>query len=244
MSADNTLFSDLNDPRKASNLTITTATYIVSDLHLGNTHFHRDNFLKWLDALPEDAHLVLNGDIVDKPEDALPPDDEAVLERLIVEAEGRCVTWLHGNHDADFVLDRPSKIEFVERWSVEDQLLVVHGDQLDGVMPKHGVFKAAFNALHKFRIRLGFPDVHVAHYAKKWGFLYRVLNEHVTRRAVAAAEAEGFAAITCGHTHAPMDVTHRGCRYLNTGAWTEEPHHFVTVEDSDISFHVFASGRA
>ena len=72
--------------------------------------------------------------------------------------------------------------------------------------------------------------MHVAQYAKKWGALYRVLNDHVAGKAIRLAETHGFAAITCGHTHSAMDLERDGRRYFNTGAWTEEPHYYLRVE--------------
>ena len=50
----------------------------------------------------------------------------------------------------------------------------------------------------------------MAEYAKTWGLLYRVLNERVAHNAVLVAEQSGFEAITCGHTHAAMDIKQGG----------------------------------
>lgn len=211
-----------------------TASYIVSDLHLGNAYFDRQAFLSWLDSLPRGARLVLNGDTIDDPRDPLPEAHRKVLERLVTESAQRPVVWVYGNHDEDLSLDDTGQIEFVDRWSLDQRLLALHGDELDSVMPKHGLFKATFKFFHKIRIALGFPDVHVAHYAKKWGYLYRVLNEHVARRAVRAAGELGFEAVVCGHTHAAMDIEVDGRRYLNTGAWTEKPHCYVRADGEGI----------
>jgi UDP-2,3-diacylglucosamine pyrophosphatase LpxH len=41
--------------------------------------------------------------------------------------------------------------------------------------------------------------------------------------AVACAAANGFQAVTCGHTHYAEDSVCDGIRYVNTGAWTEMP---------------------
>ena len=219
-------------------------TYIVSDLHLGSAYFRRENFVRFLDAMPAQAGLVLNGDTIDEPGDPLSTEHEAVVRRLVAESYQRPVVWVHGNHDESVALDDPGRIQFVRRWTVDDTLLVLHGDQLDGIMPKHGLFKSVFKKFHRLRIRLGFPDVHVAHYAKRWSFLYRVLNEHVARRAIDAARWEGFCTVTCGHTHAPMELDREGHRYLNTGAWTEEPNHYVSVtEGGQIKLQVFPNGK-
>ncbi len=220
-------------------------TYIVSDLHLGSSYFRRENFVRFLDGLPPGVSLVLNGDTIDEPGDPLQADHEAVIHRLVAESRQRPVIWVHGNHDESFVLDDSGQVQFARNWAVADVLLVLHGDQLDGIMPKHGLFKTVFKKFHRLRVRLGFPDVHVANYAKRWDFLYRVLNEHVARRAIDAARREGFLAVTCGHTHAPMDWEHDGHRYLNTGAWTEEPNHYVSVTEggSKVELRVFPNGN-
>ena len=220
-------------------------TYIVSDLHLGSSYFRRENFVRFLDTLPAGARLVLNGDILDEPGDPLSPEHAAVVRRLVAESYERPVVWVHGNHDESVALDDPGRIQFVRRWAVDDTLLVLHGDQLDGIMPRHGLFRSLFKKLHRLRIRLGFADVHVAHYAKRWSLLYRVLNEHVARRAIDAARREGFGAVTCGHTHAPMEWERDGHRYLNTGAWTEEPNHYVSVTEGGdkVELQVFANGK-
>jgi hypothetical protein len=106
-------------------------------------------------------------------------------------------------------------------------------------MPRHGLFRAVFKILHRCLILAGFPNVHVALYAKKWGFLYRVLNDHVAGKAIREAEARGFAAITCGHTHAAMELKRAGRRYLNTGCWTEEPHYYLRVQGERVDLCVF-----
>jgi UDP-2,3-diacylglucosamine pyrophosphatase LpxH len=217
-------------------------TYIVSDLHIGSPYFRQEAFLQFLDGLPEGARLVLNGDTLDEPGEPLSAAHAAVVQRLVDESQRRDLVWIHGNHDESVDLTETGRIRFARRWQVEDRLLVVHGDQLDGVMPKHGLFKRVFKKVHRLRIRLGFPDVHVAHYAKRFPLLYRVLSDHVARRAIDAARQEGFAAVTCGHTHDPMERELDGRRYLNTGAWTEEPHHYVAVTDEAVQLKVFANG--
>ena len=214
-------------------------TFIVSDLHLGSEHFYQREFLSWLDGLPEDAQLILNGDTIDDPRRALGSAHEAVLERLVRESHKRSLVWVYGNHDAGLVLDDPGRICFVERWEIGRRLLVVHGDDFDQIMPRHGLFKTAFRFLHELRSTLGFSRVHVAEYAKKWAFFYRVLNEHVAQNALAAARSQGFEAVTCGHTHAIMDIEREGVRYLNTGSWTERPLHYITVDADEIGLCLY-----
>ena len=217
-------------------------TYIVSDLHLGNEHCCRENFISWLDTLPEGAHLVLNGDVLDDPHKPLRDDHSHVLDRLRAESHRRPVIWVLGNHDRHVELPDPGKIRFEPRWEIGRRLLVVHGDHLDGVMPRYPMFRALFKLLHRMLVVVGFPDVHVAEYAKKWDFLYRVLNEHVAGKALEVARALDFEAVTCGHTHAAADVERDGRRYLNTGAWTEQPHYYISVNGTGIDLKTYPNG--
>ena len=213
--------------------------FILSDLHLGNSYFHHNEFIAWLDHLPERAALILNGDVIDEPKRVLPPEHQAVLGRLVDESKRRLVVWVYGNHDADFHIEDAGQIQFADSWEIEKRLLIVHGNDLDDIMPNHGLFKWLFRRFHRFCVKLGFGDVHVAEYAKKWSLLYRVLNERVANNALRTAEQFGFAAITCGHTHGAMDIQRGQQRYLNTGAWTERPLHYVWVGTSAIELRVY-----
>jgi UDP-2,3-diacylglucosamine pyrophosphatase LpxH len=219
-----------------------SSAFVVSDLHLGSPYCHHRPFLVWLAALPPAVPLILNGDIIDDPRDPLGPEHQAVLQRLIAESFQRPLVWVQGNHDENLELDDAGQIQFARHWAIGRRLLIVHGDDLDEVMPRHRLFKRVFKALHRLRIKLGFPDVHVAQYAKKWGLLYRVLNQHVANKALRVARVQGFGAVTCGHTHAAMDLQAGGVRYLNTGAWTEAPHHFIAVTPEEIRLCVCQDG--
>ena len=84
--------------------------------------------------------------------------------------------------------------------------------------------------------------MHVAQYAKKWSFFYRMLSEHVANNALRSAREQGFAAVVCGHTHAPMDIERQGLRYFNTGSWTESPLHFLEVTPDDIALQTYEDG--
>lgn len=217
----------------------TQHSFIISDLHLGSQFFFREKFLSWLDGLDPGAQLILNGDIIEDPDAALCAEHQAVLERLVQESHRRPLVWIYGNHDAGVELEDPGRIEFAHQWAIGRRLLVMHGNTLDRIMPRHRVFKKLFSFLHHVLMALGFQRMHVAQYAKKWDFLYQFLNRHVAEEALRAAREKGFEAVTCGHTHAAMEMRQDGRRYLNTGAWTEEPLHYVAVNAREIGLHIY-----
>ena len=221
----------------------TAENFVVSDLHLGNPHFYHAQFLSWLDSLPPDASLILNGDIIDDPERRLSEEHDIVLRRLVSESYLRQVIWVLGNHDGDVDLTDPGKIRFENEWEISQRLLIVHGHQLDRVMPRHGLFKHLFKLLHQVLVIAGLPNVHVASFAKKWGRFYNVLNKHVAENALRKASISGHKADTCGHTHAAMDICEDGLRYFNTGAWTEEPLYYLLIDQSQIILKAYKEGQ-
>lgn len=102
-------------------------------------------------------------------------------------------------------------------------------------MPPHKGFIILFKMLHNLRIKLfGVESIHVAHYAKRYPHLYSVLTRHVSKKAIKYAKQYEYKAITCGHTHFIEDKIIKGIRYLNTGAWTEEPICYILVTDDNI----------
>lgn len=208
---------------------------VVSDLHIGLPFFRKHAFIRLVESLDEEIVLILNGDIIDNPHQKLEPDDEAILDLLRNESFRRRIIWVYGNHDEDFRMADPGRIEFVRHLELGARLMIVHGDDFDSVMPNNLWFIRLFKFCHRIRIRLGAAPVHVAELAKRWTpFLYRVLTEQVKKNAIACALNGGFTAITCGHTHYAEDVVHDGVRYLNTGSWTEEPLHYVSVNSDEI----------
>ena len=73
-------------------------------------------------------------------------------------------------------------------------------------------------------------------------FCNRMLSEHVANNALSSAREQGFGAVVCGHTHAPMDIERQGLRYFNTGSWTESPLHFLEVAPDNIILQTHEDG--
>ena len=61
------------------------------------------------------------------------------------------------------------------------------------------------------------------------------MTHAVSRNAVRFAKQNGYAAVTCGHTHFPEDTEVDGIRYINTGSWTEPRLLYIHVTDTDIA---------
>lgn len=207
---------------------------VVSDLHMGSRYFHSQAFGGFLDYIPDADEIILNGDVLDRPHVKLTPLHQQILERIEQLSLRVKVVWVRGNHDKGYMPARLGKIEFCRRYTFDHRIVITHGDDFDNIMPRSRVFMEAFRLMHNLRVRLGARPVHVAEYAKKWKALYRVLCNSVMRNAVSFAAENGFEAVTCGHTHFAEDILLSGVRYINTGAWTEFPAHFLSVTPQNI----------
>ncbi|MGQ9661331.1 MAG: metallophosphoesterase [Kiritimatiellia bacterium] len=123
-------------------------TVIISDLHLGSRYCFANQFDRFLDQLPRETALVLNGDIVCRVSTGrLPPRHQELLDRLRTESLQRSVVWVWGNHDENFVPSDPGKIEFRLHYNI-GRLLITHGIHFDSVMPHHRVFILLFRFFH------------------------------------------------------------------------------------------------
>jgi len=202
---------------------------IVSDLHIGSRYFFIKAFEHFLKIIPDDCALILNGDIIDIPYAKLSLSDQQILNLIKQLSYQQRVIWLRGNHDNGYLPHTFGKVHFKRLHTVENRLLITHGDDFDDVMPRNQAFMKAFKLLHDVRVKLGAKPVHVAEYAKKWGFFCRVLRRNVMANAVKCAMENGYKAVTCGHTHYAEDLVINGIRYINTGAWTEFPAFFLRL---------------
>jgi UDP-2,3-diacylglucosamine pyrophosphatase LpxH len=216
-------------------------TAIVSDLHLGSKHSRVEPFLRFLDALPAETELVLNGDVVDHWRGRLEGKHLAAQQRLKDESFRRHIVWVRGNHDEKYAVEDPGRIAMVKSYSIGKRLYVSHGYDFDTVMPYHQTFIRIFRFIHRVRVRLGAEAVHVAYYAKRFEILYGVLRKHVAMNAVEYARENGYGAVTCGHTHYAEDTLIDGIRYINTGAWTEPPGYCLDVTDGGMQLVAVAT---
>lgn len=209
---------------------------VTSDLHLGALHCQAGMFREFLDCLPADGVLVLNGDTFDGPGETLPAEHVEVLSVLCERAARVPVILIPGNHDMDVSGLDLGDIRVAGEFCIGDRFLAVHGNELDYVMPAHRSFIRWFRWFHALRVSFGARDVHVAQYAKRWSLLYSVLVKRQREQASRCARRRGVSAIACGHVHYAEDSVVDGIRYLNTGAWTEEPVYCVAGDDQRIEF--------
>ena len=202
---------------------------IISDLHIGSQYLKFQILEDFLEAIPSDHEFIMNGDIIDQPYSEMKPSDQRILDLIERISLRQKVVWIQGNHDNGYTPAGLGKVKVTRSYSIGKRLLITHGDDFDEIMPRSWLFMKAFKLLHTMRVKLGAKPVHVAEYAKKWKSFYSVLRKNVTLNAVSCAVENGFEAVTCGHTHYSEDLVIDGIRYINTGAWTELPAHYLHI---------------
>jgi len=207
---------------------------IVSDLHIGSRYFQFGVFERFMENLPADHELILNGDIIDSPYVKMEPSDQRALDMIENISYRQPVVWVRGNHDNGYVPPSFGKTIFKPSHRIGSRLLITHGDGFDDIMPRSRLFIQAFRLMHNLRVKMGARPVHVAEYAKKWKSFYRVLRKNIALNAVKCAAKNDFEAVTCGHTHYAEDLILNGIRYINTGAWTEFPAYYLRITAKDM----------
>jgi UDP-2,3-diacylglucosamine pyrophosphatase LpxH len=210
---------------------------VVSDLHIGSRYFKFGPFERFLEALPADHELIMNGDIIDSPYVKMDSSDQRILDLIEDISYRQKVVWIRGNHDNGYVPQSFGNTIFKSSHSIANRLLITHGDDFDDIMPRSRLFIRAFKLMHHLRIKLGAKPVHVAEYAKKWKSFYRVLRKNVALNAAKCAAEKGFEAVTCGHTHYAENLVLNGVRYINTGAWTEFPAYYLHITTEEMTLN-------
>ena len=83
---------------------------IVSDLHIGSRYFFVRDFEKFLETIPGDYELILNGDVIDNPKKKLNIRGQRALDRIERISHERKVIWVVGNHDNGFISEDMGRI--------------------------------------------------------------------------------------------------------------------------------------
>ncbi|NHN37808.1 UDP-2,3-diacylglucosamine diphosphatase [Pseudomaricurvus alcaniphilus] len=218
-------------------------TLWISDVHLGTKDCKADllnDFLKQNRA--EKIYLV--GDIVDgwnmKTGVYWRRDFNRVLRRLLtLSKRGVQIDYITGNHDEflrRFANNRFDNIHLLNRalHTTADgrRLLVIHGDQFDGLTRCHQWLKffgdrgnallmllnRAYNAL---RAKYGYGYWSLAGYIKTHIPRAKTYIQDYEESVAKAAQKQGFDGVVCGHIHHPASKRIGGVDYYNTGDWVD-----------------------
>jgi UDP-2,3-diacylglucosamine pyrophosphatase LpxH len=218
-------------------------TIFISDTHLGTRGCKAEMLADFLARNACDT-LFLIGDIIDGWQLKrrwywTPAQTSVVREILRMVDEGTRVIYVPGNHD-EFLRDYCERElagievlrEAIHETANGKRLLVLHGDQFDGVIAyakwlaylgdwAYAVALSLSDVLHVVRRTMGLPHWSLSAFLKQ-----KVKNavEYISRfeTAVArAAEARDVDGVVCGHIH-HAEIRQIGrVLYLNDGDWVE-----------------------
>ena len=225
----------------------------LSDIHLGTRGCQAAMLLDFLKHNESD-YLYLVGDIVDgwrlKRWWYWPQAHNDVVQKVMRKArKGTIVTYIPGNHDE--AARQYCQLTFgdvrVEEEAIHVQpdgkkLLVIHGDQFDGIV-RYARWLAilgdwAYNAALRInttfnwgRRRLGLPYWSLSAYLK-----HKVKNavqfiDNYEHAVASEARRRGVDGVVCGHIHHAEIRSIEGVLYCNDGDWVESC--TALVEDFD-----------
>jgi len=207
---------------------------VISDLHLESVHTLSEQISLFIESLPEDCDLILNGDIIDSSYPNLPRENLQILELIRQESFSRKTVWIRGNHDDCSLLQDRGRIHFKRIHTIANRLLITHGNELDKTKARIQQLLRPFKLIQFSLVKLGLKPVNVAQFASRFEHFYRLYRKKLMLDAVKFAKEKDFGAIACGHTHYPEDRNVQGVRYINTGAWTKYPPHYLVVNNREI----------
>ncbi|HET9472393.1 MAG TPA: UDP-2,3-diacylglucosamine diphosphatase [Steroidobacteraceae bacterium] len=218
-------------------------TAFVSDVHLGTKGCRADLLLDFLRSVHVDT-LFLVGDIVDvwslRKTLYWPQAHNNVIRAVLGMARhGTRVIYVPGNHDEVFRELAGSVFgnlqiqrESVHRTADGRTLLVLHGDEFDGVVQCSPWLAKLGASVYELTLRMnryvnlvrrlfGFPYWSLASYLK-----HKVKNavQYIGNfeQAVAyAARKRGVDGVVCGHIHRAEMTELDGLLYCNDGDWVE-----------------------
>jgi len=218
-------------------------TVWISDTHLGTPGCNADLLLDFLKSVqPETLYLV--GDIIDgwrlKRGWYWPPRHNDIIRRVLKMANKGCrVVYIPGNHDEaarDYTGLSFGGVavvrEAVHTTADGRRLLVLHGDEFDGVVlyARWLAFLGDYAYSALLTLNLGFNRIR-----RRVGLPYWSLSAHLKKKvknavafvsrfeeAVAhAAHDRGVDGVVCGHIHSAEIRMFGGVTYYNDGDWVE-----------------------
>jgi UDP-2,3-diacylglucosamine pyrophosphatase LpxH len=234
---------DEQDPKPPRAKRKAYRTIWISDIHLGTSGCNADLLLDFLKSV-ECETLYLVGDIIDmwrlRKGWYWPARHNDVVRRVLKMAKhGTHVVYVPGNHDE--ILRDYAGLAFGDVTIMDEaihetadgrRLLVLHGDQFDGIVLYHKwlafLGDSAYEMLLKSNIALnwcrrkfGLPYWSLSAYMKK-----RVKNavQFICRYEEVVAHAaieRGVDGVVCGHIHSAEIRQFGSITYYNDGDWVE-----------------------
>lgn len=238
----------------------------ISDIHLGTLGCQSEQLLEFL-RHTESKHLFLVGDIIDgwalKRRWYWHQSHNDIVQKVLRKArKGTEVTFIAGNHDEvarQFVGLAFGGIaiadEIVHVTADGKRVLILHGDQFDGVVQYakwlayvgdylYEVSLKVNRVFNRVRRKLGMPywslSQYLKHKVKNAVSFITAFEEAVAR----AARERGMDAVVCGHIHRPEIRDIGGVLYCNDGDWVESLSALVETHEGELKLLMWSDLQA
>jgi UDP-2,3-diacylglucosamine pyrophosphatase LpxH len=213
-------------------------TLILSDIHLGSEVSRAEQAAQLLRSYSF-RRLILNGDVFDdlnfKRLDRRDWRFLSTIRKLSAPKKDLEVVWVVGNHDggvADILshlLGVPVHEEYA--WTHAGRVfLAIHGHQFDKWITEHHVVTAVATKVYSGIQRID-RQRRVSRWVKRTSKKFLRLGDKIgADAALYGKERYGADVVCCGHTHQALVKTIEGVLYVNSGAWTDVPSTYVTID--------------
>jgi len=221
----------------------------ISDTHIGNEHCNHEKILKLLSDI-ECEYLYIIGDFIDgwalKRRFKWHSNYNTIFQKILrLSRKGTKVFYLTGNHD-DF-LESFHGLKFGENIIVEreasytslknEKLLVIHGDQFDGIISKNKWIQKIGAIIYDFSLRFNwifrifkfsfskYLKAKAKEAVKYIGFYEETLSKY--------CKSKGYSGVITGHIHCAADKKINEIRYLNCGDFVESDTAIIETQDGN-----------
>ena len=224
---------------------------IISDLHLGSDVCRADNVLEFLYYL-ETENLILNGDIFDNMDfRRLKKSHWHILKKLRQISKNTRIIWISGNHDCEC---EPIAHLIGAEWKLyhliqqdRKQIYVAHGDRFDKIITRRPLLTKIADNIYRF---VQFFDKRMDNNYYYSGMIKRHsktltrVTDNTVSNAIKFASKNKYDSIIIGHLHKPalLQKLEDMVEYANSGCWTEENCHYLTINKGLINLIRFNPG--
>jgi UDP-2,3-diacylglucosamine pyrophosphatase LpxH len=220
----------------------------ISDTHIGSKNSNITKLLEFLKNVDCD-NLFIVGDFIDgwelKNKWRWNDDDNTLIQKLLRKSrKGTKIYLIIGNHD-DFLFKFENfefgniivKREYIHTTVDNKQILLIHGDQFDGIIEYAKWLQHLGSHLYNYIIDFNtFINRILRKYGKTYSFAKTIKQN--TKAALSFvnkfekcitddAKNKNCQTVIAGHIHTPIHKIVDGIEYFNCGSWQEDEFHAV-----------------
>jgi len=222
-------------------------TLILSDLHLGSEISRAEQATRMLRE-NRFRRLILLGDIFSDLNFGRLTKAHwkflGYIRKLSNPKRGVEVVWVEGNHDRglSMVMSHLVGVRVYEEYQWEfdgHRHLAIHGHQFDRFVVNNLLLSNLGSFLHIQLQRLDFKGKSFSRLLDRLGARWLRLSAKVEDGATGHARLRGVDRVFCGHTHKARGYKHDGIAYYNTGAWTDFPLTYITIDAEGVQIREY-----